>query len=305
MEEVAKSLTFHKISIMKLVFALLYLLSLLPLPLLRALAKVLALPAYFLAGKRRRIGEVNLARCFPEKSTAERKRILRHHFAHMCIFILEYGVYWYSSAKRIRQQVSYQDKHHLDDAMAAGKKIIILYPHFCAFELAVFRLNQEIPLISIYSHQKNKAMDAQMLKGRNRYNNVFLLGRTDSLLSIVRAIKKSSAPFVYLPDQDFGVRNSVFAPFFGIPTATTDGLSRIAKLTGAVVIPAIPTRQNNGKVCLRFYPAWENFPTAEHIEDTTRMNAFIEERIRETPAQYFWLHKRFKTRPEGEPSFYD
>lgn len=290
---------------MKVVFFLLFLCSLLPLSLLHGLAKILAHAAYYLAGKRRNIGEINLRLCFPEKTDQERKAILKEHIKQMVIMILEYGICWYSSAKRIQKLVHYQDKHYLDNALADGKKIIILYPHFCAFELAVFRLNQDIPLISIYSHQKNKAMDKQMLKGRQRYDNVFLLGRTDSLLTIVRTLKKSSAPFVYLPDQDFGIRDSIFVPFFDIPTATTDGMSRIAKLTGSVIIPAIPTRQKNGHVTLRFYPPWADFPSSNPTVDTTRMNAFIEDRIRENPTQYFWLHKRFKTRPKGHTSFYE
>ena len=147
-------------------------------------------------------------------------------------------------------------------------------------------------------------MDAQILKGRHRYNNVFLISRTEGLRAIIKKLKASTAPFMYLPDQDFGRKESVFVDFFGIPTATIAGLSRIAALTGAKVIPAIPTRQADGTVTLRFYPPWEQYPGSDAIADTQRMNDFIEARVREQPEQYFWLHKRFKTRPEGEASFY-
>ena len=122
--------------------------------------------------------------------------------------------------------------------------------------------------------------------------------------AIIKQLKKSDAPFLYLPDQDFGRKDSVFVRFFGIQTATIAGLSRIAALTGAKVIPAIPTRQADGTVELRFYPAWENFPTNSPEADAQRMNDFIEARVREQPEQYYWLHKRFKTRPEGEAEFY-
>lgn len=198
----------------------------------------------------------------------------------------------------------YRNKHYLDDALAAGEKVIILYPHFTAFEMAVYALNQDVPLISMYSHQKNKMLDEQILKGRNRYNNVFLIGRTEGLRALVKQFRKSSAPFLYLPDQDFGRNDSVFVDFFGIQTATITGLSRIAALANAKVIPAIPVREADNTVTLHFYPAWESFPSEDAQADAQRMNRFIEDRVREHPEQYFWLHKRFKTRPEGSPDFY-
>ena len=168
----------------------------------------------------------------------------------------------------------------------------------------MYALNQDVPLTSMYSHQKNPVLDQQILRGRHRYNNVFLIGRTEGLRAIIKHLRADPAPFLYLPDQDFGRKDSIFADFFGIPTATIAGLSRIAALTQAKVVPAIPTRQPNGRVTLRFYPAWENFPSEDVQADVQRMNDFIEERVREQLEQYFWLHKRFKTRPEGSPDFY-
>jgi KDO2-lipid IV(A) lauroyltransferase len=104
--------------------------------------------------------------------------------------------------------------------------------------------------------------------------------------------------------MDFGPKDAVFVPFFGVPTATISGLPRLAKATGAAVVPCI-TRWQDGRYVTRFYPAWENYPTDDVVDDTRRMNAFIEDRVREMPEQYFWLHRRFKTRPEGEPDLYD
>ena len=115
---------------------------------------------------------------------------------------------------------------------------------------------------------------------------------------------KDHTPFLYLPDQDFGARDSVFVPFFGVPTATITGMSRIARLTRARVVPVIPRRISAAQYELECFPAWDDFPSGDETEDARRMNAFIEERVREQPEQYFWLHKRFKTRPEGEPPFY-
>lgn len=288
---------------MKAAFFLLYLLRFLPLPLLHLLADAVGSLAYYAVLPRRRVGETNLRLCFPERSAAERRRLLKRHFRHMARLVLEYGLYWYAPAARLKSLVRYRDKHHLDHALAQGK-VILLYPHFTAFELAVYALNQDVPLISMYSHQKNRQLDEQILRGRHRYDNVFLIGRTEGLRAIIKQMRASDAPFLYLPDQDFGRKDSLFVRFFGIPTATIAGLGRIAALTRAKVVPAIPTREADGTVTLRFYPAWEDFPGTSDEADAQRMNDFIEARVREQPEQYFWLHKRFKTRPEGEAGFY-
>lgn len=289
---------------MKIAFAVLYVLHFLPLRLLHALARGVGWLAYYAVKPRRRVGLINLRLCYPEWSEARRRALLKQHFGHMAMLILEYGLYWYASADRLKRMVDYQDKHHLDDALSAGDKVILLYPHFTAFEAAVYALNQDLFLTSMYSHQKNRALDARILQGRHRYRNVFLIARNEGLRAIVKRLKNSPDPFVYLPDQDFGRKESVFVPFFGVSTATVPGLSRIAALTGAKVIPAIPTRQPDGRVLLRFYPPWSDFPSGDVLADTERMNAFIEARVREQPAQYFWLHKRFKTRPEGAAAVY-
>lgn len=290
---------------MKFAFFILQQLAHLPHSVLQILAKILGIVCYYCVVPRTQVGKTNLAACFPEKSQAERNQLLKKHYQHMALLILEYGRYWYADAAILKAAVQYQDKHHLDDALARDENVILLYPHFTAFEAAVYALNQDVPLISVYSHQKNKDLDEQILNGRHRYNNVYLIGRTEGLRSIIKQIKSSQAPFLYLPDQDFGAKDSVFVPFFGIPTATITGLSRIAKMTQATVIPAIPTRQANGSVILRFYPAWTDFPSQDPVADAARMNQFIEARIREQPEQYFWLHKRFKTRPQGDAPFYD
>ena len=290
---------------MKIAFFILNLIRFLPRPALLIFTNFLGWLAYYLVIPRRKVGQINLRLCFPEFSGEQRKKILKKHFQHMALLILEYGTYWYASAEKIRQLVDYQDKEYLDKYLAQKRSVILLYPHFTAFELAVYALNQDIPLTSVYSHQKNPTLDQQILQGRHRYQNVFLVGRTEGLRSIVRRLRDyPNAPLLYLPDQDFGAQNSVFVDFFNIPTATTTGLARLARLTNAVVVPVIPQRLADGRVNLRFYPAWMDFPSGNDHADAEKMNAFIEARIREMPEQYFWLHKRFKTRPNQEPSFY-
>ncbi|OSI13354.1 lipid A biosynthesis lauroyl acyltransferase [Neisseria canis] len=289
---------------MKFIFFLLKLISRLPFPIIQKIGSLIGKASYYAVPPRRKVGMVNLEKCFPEWTQEQRRIVLKQHFEHMGKLLAEYGLYWYGDAAKLKALVRYQDKHHLDDALSAGEKVILLYPHFTAFELAVYALNQDVPLISMYSNQKNKALDEQILKGRHRYDNVFLIGRTEGLRAIIKQLRKSDAPFLYLPDQDFGRKDSVFVDFFGIKTATIAGLGRIAAMTGAKVVPAIPIRQEDGTVVLRFYPAWENFPEGSPEADAQRMNDFIEARIREHPSQYYWLHKRFKTRPEGEADFY-
>lgn len=289
---------------MQLAFFILNIIRLFPRSLVLCLARVLGRVAYYAVIPRRRVGQINLLHCYPNWSQKQRDALLKRHFYHMALLVLEYGLYWYAPAHTIKKLVVYQDKHHLDNLLNKNEKIILLYPHFTAFELAVYALNQDVPLTSVYAHQKNKQLDARILKGRQRYQNVFLVGRTEGLRAVIRQIRRHHAPFLYLPDQDFGAKDSVFVDFFGVSTATITGLGRIAKMTGAKVVPAIPTRLDDGRVNLRFYPAWTDFPSGDDVVDAQRMNEFIEARVREQPEQYFWLHKRFKTRPQGETSFY-
>jgi KDO2-lipid IV(A) lauroyltransferase len=168
----------------------------------------------------------------------------------------------------------------------------------------LYGLNPHLPLVSIYSKQKNPIFDRAIYKGRHRYGKVFLVSRQESLRGIVKAIKQHNAPLCYLPDQDFGAEASIFVPFFGVEnTATITGLPRLAKLADALVVPVIATRTRQG-ITVDCYPAWDNYPTDDVVADTRRMNAFLEARILENPSQYFWLHKRFKSRPAGEAYFY-
>jgi KDO2-lipid IV(A) lauroyltransferase len=288
---------------MKLAFALLWVVHLLPIALIRALAWLLGSLAYLLAGARRRVGLINLRLCFPELSEAGRRRMIRANFRYMMQLLLEYGVVWWSSAKRLDKLVEIKNLEYVTDLREQGQDVILFYPHFVGFEMCVYALNQYIPLVSVYSQQKNDQIDAQIYRGRQRYNNAYIVARQEGLRPIVKAMRKNHAPFLYLPDQDYGARDSIFVKFFGIETATITGLSRIAKLTGAKVVPTIARRVGN-RCELEFYPAWENFPSDDVLADTQRMNTFLEERIREQPEQYFWLHKRFKTRPDGQERFY-
>ncbi len=290
---------------MKFAFFILYLLHFLPLRILHLLARFFGWIAFYLAKERRHVGEINLKLCFPDYSDQERARILRANFQHMAAFLLEYSICWYGSAKRIASMVTYVNKHYLDEVLAQNRHIILLYPHFNAFEMGVYKLNQDVPLISMYSHQKNQTVDEAIYQHRHRYNNVHIVSRQEGFKNLIKSIRNNAqAPFLYLPDQDFGAKDSIFVNFFGVKAATITGLGRIARLTNAQVIPVVAVRDQSKGFRLEFHPAWENFPSNDEQADTQRMNDFIEQQVRKYPEQYFWLHKRFKTRPDGEKSLY-
>jgi KDO2-lipid IV(A) lauroyltransferase len=157
-------------------------------------------------------------------------------------------------------------------------------------------------IVSIYSNQKNPDFNEAVLRGRSRFNDPVLLSRQDGVRGALKALREG-LPFYYLPDMDFGARDAIFVPFFGVPAATVTAAARLAKLSDALVVPCV-TRLTARGYEVQLYPAWEDFPGASIATATERVNAFIEARVREMPEQYLWTHKRFKTRPPGEAGFY-
>ncbi len=279
-----------------------WLLHLLPLALLAPLGRGVGLLLYPLARERRHVTLTNLRLCFPQWSEAERKHVARRHFQAVARAFLEHGILWWSSRERIQTLVRVEGLEHWQ--AVAGKPVIWLAPHFVGLDMGGTRIISEWKGVSVYSRQKNPVFDRVLLRGRTRFVTPVLFSRQDGIRPVVKAMR-TGLPLYYLPDMDFGPRDAVFVPFFDVPAATITGLARMARLARAVVVPAV-TRQLPGArgYVLQFYPAWENYPTDDVQADTRRMNAFIEDRVRETPEQYYWLHKRFKTRPPGEASPY-
>ncbi len=278
-----------------------WLLHWLPFPLLRLKGVVLGSLLYLLMGRRRRIGLRNLEICFPEWTAAERRRVMLRHFQEFAAGLLAYGILLHGSARRIERLVRREGVEHFDAAAAQGP-VIMLAPHFLSIDFGGVRHTIDYRGASMYSAQRMGAFDALLLRVRGRFNSPVLIKRSDGIRPCIRALKDGRC-FYYLPDQDLGPRESVFAPFFGVATATIPALSRLAQMARAQVVPMVTEMTWSGFV-LRYYPAWQDFPGSDLVADTARMNAFIEERVRELPSQYYWLHRRFKTRPEGEPSLY-
>ena len=286
----------------RLALAFMWLLHWLPLPLLAAIGRGFGRLLFLLGRERRQVTLTNLGLCFPQLSADERRALARRHFEAFGRSVLERGILWWSGKERIQRLVRIEGIEHW--RAVADRPVIWLAPHFVGLDMGGVRLTTEFPLVSMYSRQKNPLIDALLLHSRTRFGNSPMASRQDGLKPVVRAMRKG-LPFYYLPDMDFGARDAVFVPFFGVPAATITALSRVAKITGAAVVPCV-TRQLPGGAgyVLKFYPAWESFPSEDVESDTRRMNAFIEERVREMPEQYFWLHKRFKTRPPGEKGVY-
>jgi KDO2-lipid IV(A) lauroyltransferase len=279
----------------------LWLVHFLPLPWIGAIGAGLGSVLYRFG--RGRVTRVNLELCFPEMTEQERHDLGLKHFRMLGRNAVELSVMVWGSEKQLLELIQVEGLEHLKAAAEGGKPVIALAPHFIGLNMGGIRVAHEYPGTSrIYSKQKNPVLDRIFLKARTRFGNPHLVSRQEGLRSVIRVIK-SGKPFYFLPDMDFGIRDAIFSPFFGVPTATITALPRLAKLTGAKVIPVI-TRQVGSGYVARFYPAWDDYPTGDVEADVRRMNAFIEDRVREMPEQYFWAHKRFKTRPPGEPSPY-
>jgi Kdo2-lipid IVA lauroyltransferase/acyltransferase len=281
---------------------LMWLLRLLPLRLLAAIGAGLGMLLYALGRERRRVCLINLARCLPEFSAGQREALARRHFQAFARAFLERAILWWSSPARIRRLVRFEGMEHFE--AARGGSLILLAPHFVGLDMGGARLAMDFDMVSIYSRQKNKVFDAVLYAGRMRFGRLRLLSRQDGVRPALRAMQ-AGLPFYYLPDMDYGERDTIFVPFFGVPAATITGVSRLARLAGARVLPCVTRMLPGGEgYVVRFLPAWKDYPGASIEADTLRMNAFVEEQVRQMPEQYLWVHKRFKTRPPGEATWY-
>jgi KDO2-lipid IV(A) lauroyltransferase len=288
----------------RLLLALLWLLHWLPLGAQAVIGRGLGRLLYAVAGSRRRIALRNLGLCFPEQSEAQHEALAREHFEWLGRSILERGVLWYASPERLRHLIHIEGDVQL--AERSERPVMWLVPHFMALDVAGVSvlLFQKRKGISIYQEQSDPVMNAAMRRGRLRLGNAEIFPRDDSAKALFRAIRRGDA-FFNLPDMDFGERDAAFVPFFGIPAATLLAPSRLARALNMVVQPVIAeTLPGGAGYRVRFMPPWDDFPTDDPLADTAAMNLWIEAQIRANPAQYLWVHKRFKTRPAGAPRLY-
>lgn len=274
------------------------------------LTKIVSKLGWYLARSRRRVALTNLRLCFPEMAESARIEVVRAHFEAYVRAALEHGFLWNASAPEIRDFVHMHDEHHwrVHREGPTPRPVIWLCPHFIGLDAAAIRISVDSAGCSMYSKQSNPELDRLMYEGRTRFNQSEIFARTDGIKPVIRAMKKG-LPFYYLPDMDFGARESVFVPFFGVNAATLTAVSRLAKLTNAVVVPVIATQRPLASryvhgYDVRFYPALESFPSGDDMADAKRINELVESHVLRNLPQYLWTHKRFKTRPPGEPSLY-
>jgi KDO2-lipid IV(A) lauroyltransferase len=287
-----------------LLVGLIRLLGWLPLPVLFRLGWGLGWLLYPLTGSRRAVALINLHTCFPALAERQRRRLARAHFGYLGAAALTQGLVWSASRARLARLARIQGREHLDAVLAAGEPLIVLVPHFLGLELggAVFTALLH-PGMYMYQRVRNPVLDWQMKRARTRFGSLPVEHRED-LRGLIRQLK-AGTPFFYLPDQDAGKRRGVFAPFCGQPAATVATLGRIARLARARVIPLFIHFLPGGQgIELRFAPPIEGLSGQDAQVDATRMNQVIEAEIRRTPAQYFWVHRRFKTRPSGMSPLY-
>ena len=279
-----------------------WLLHFLPFPVLVAIGNGLGAILFSLAKERRSVATINLQLCFPDMNDEARKQLVREHFKMFARGVVERSILWWGSAERINSLIRVEGVEHFE--AIRNQPAILLTPHFVGMDAGGQWVAQHTDTVCMYANQKNLYLTDLLLKKRARFGKQRLYSRQQGLRPILKGMR-AGMPFIYPPDQDQGIKDGAFIPFFGVPAATMTSVPRIASMTGAKVVPGI-TRILPGSAgyVLTFYPAWENYPSGDDIADARRMNAFIEDRVREMPEQYFWVHKRFKTRPEGEKKFY-
>jgi KDO2-lipid IV(A) lauroyltransferase len=274
----------------------------LPLPWLRALGYVLGLVLYALVWSRRRVVDVNLRLCFPHWSDAQRRKVARDTFVHVAQSFIDRAWLWHADPEVVRRRVVLTGAVR---ELAGKEPTIVFAPHFVGLDAGVTGLTQQQPrrVIGIYTRQSNAVVDAWVLKGRHRFgNNPRPMSRNEGVREIISALRAGDIMYL-LPDMNFGPEESIFVPFYGVPAATVPSLSRFARLGRAKVVPVI-TRMRRGGYEVRVHEAWAGFPSGDAEADTALMNRRLQDYIDEMPSQYYWVHKRFKTRPPGEPPVY-
>ncbi len=280
---------------------LLRILAALPLSWSRLLGAGLGLLMMAANKKRRRIAQINIEMCFPKLSLRERAHLRRRHFIVSGESYLDLGYLAWASERRILRKTHIRGLEHYHNLR--GRNIILLAPHCVGMNFGGSVIARERAQFSMVKLQRNPLVNWLLNRGRMRFG-CFLLSRQQGLRPVIRGLKQGLA-FYYLPDEDFGAHQSVFAPFFGVPTATLATLGRLARLTNALVVPCFTHLLPGGRgyeVILK--PPLENFPTGDRVRDAARMNEVIEEGLRGMPEQYLWTFKIFKTRPGRAPSPY-
>jgi len=286
-----------------LAVGILWLLGKLPVWLGRLLISPLAPLTYHLMASRRKIAQQNIEACFPELGADEREKILKGGFRRLARMLIETTWCWSGPLPRLAKMSRMEGLENLHDAEELGQGVLLLTFHTTCLELGGYILASAARVSGVYRPLKNPVIEWYQNRGRLRLiEKLIIKNDTRGMIRLLR----NGGVLWYAPDQDFGHEQSEFAPFFGIQTATLLATLRLPALTGCAVVPMFPRYdQDSGTYILTILPALEDFPTGDNVADLTRVNAIMEEQVRKVPEQYWWIHRRFKTRPPGEPPFYD
>ena len=258
-----------------------------------------------MGGSRLTIAQKNIDSCFPELSRAERAKMLKQNFENTGIALFETGMGWWWPDWRIKRKIQVTGLEHMEALKAEGSGVLLLTMHNLCLEFAGRATGHIHPTVCFYRPNHNALWEYFQHKGRVR-SNEFMIEKSD-VKGMIKALRNKKTS-VYLPDQDYGRKRSIFVPFFNEPkVATTFGTLMFAKVKNVKTILMIPSRlPDNSGYSLAFQPVFEDFPSGNDEQDLTRLNQQLEKAIRKQPEQYMWLHRRFKTRPEAsDPKFYD
>lgn len=254
--------------------------------------------AYLLAKQRRHIAKVNLGLCFPKLDELQQTELLKRTFRSTGIGLIETINSWLGSPLKMRDRFEINGLEHFRDALASHRGVLLLGMHSSTLDLCGAVLSSYIGFDVMYRRNKNELIEAIMTKSREK--NFPSAIRRDDMRAVLKSLKQGHAVW-YGPDQDYGRKHSVFAPFFNIETASITATARIARISGAKVISFTHYRsKDDKKYVIHLTAPFENYPTDNEVHDATRVNSLIEAAILKAPDQYWWIHRRFKTRPEGE-----
>jgi KDO2-lipid IV(A) lauroyltransferase len=269
-----------------------------------AIARPLGWLLHHAMKSRRRIATRNIERCFPQWPPEKHDALVREHFGAIARMMFETLWSWSISNRRLLRMGRAEGVENVSVHLEKGRGVLAITHHVTCLELGGRLAGYAVPnAAGIYRPLRNPVIEWYQNRGRRKYA-VAMFSKRD-LRGAIRHLRKGNLLW-YAPDQDFGPQRSVFAPLFGIQAATLEATARLIQMTDCAVVPMFPVYDaQTRRYTAKFLPALEDFPSGDIVEDLTRLNAMMEAQIREAPEQYWWIHRRFKTRPEGEPPFYD
>ena len=257
---------------------------------------------YFVGGQRRRIVERNLELCFPHWSPHKRDELVRKNFESYGIALFEVPFAWWAPAKRFDRLVRVEGMEHIADLNGQGALLMAI--HFTTLEVGGQAIGRFFPIDGMYRPHNNPVYDYVQRRGRLARSKASEVYSRDDVRAVARALRNGHVIW-YAPDQDYGRRQSIFAPFFGVPAATVTATGRFAQMGKARVVPFSQVRLPGAAgYRVTVHPPLEDFPVGDDLADAVRINTLIEDFIRQQPDQYLWAHRRFKTRPPGQEPLY-